>query len=461
MEVEKKRSEWVGFLPFLLSNTLITLLSMITSVGTPLITDTFGLTSQQAPWIITLNTMSAAILAPLLGWVGDKKGVKVQLSTGIIFTVIAHFICAFAPNFALFCVGRFLAGIGLAAAYPSCMNYISTYFPNEKKVGAFAIMGACTSFGSGFGPMIVGVCLSVCTWRQLFLYSEVICLALLAMVLLTKVPTGTNGEIRRLDGFGMITLFIGIGALLSLLTLSQQLGWTHPLNLVLMLLSIVFLFLFVWHESGCDHALIDVSLFRTKRFVIPAMIGLFCYAIKAYCCTAIPYYFTSGLGLDSSMTGNWLAVFFVSAFPLSFLVGKLNRRFDTQKLAICGALAWCIGMLIFVLATPAMPMWIMFAAAVIPSIGIALLAGMPNACALRGMPPERSGSTSSTLSLMSNLGSSLVSALVIPYLSVFGRAADGTSNYVASFPKVAMIMLALMLGCLVLTFFFPKDKAEN
>lgn len=126
MEVEKKRSEWVGFLPFLLSNTLITLLSMITSVGTPLITDTFGLTSQQAPWIITLNTMSAAILAPLLGWVGDKKGVKVQLSTGIIFTVIAHFICAFAPNFALFCVGRFLAGIGLAAAYPSCMNYIST-----------------------------------------------------------------------------------------------------------------------------------------------------------------------------------------------------------------------------------------------------------------------------------------------------------------------------------------------
>ena len=69
MHPEKKL--WLHFLPVLTAAVVITLLSMITSVGIPYITDSFGLTSRQAPWINTAGTMASAVLAPLLGWVGD------------------------------------------------------------------------------------------------------------------------------------------------------------------------------------------------------------------------------------------------------------------------------------------------------------------------------------------------------------------------------------------------------
>ena len=184
-------------MPFLISNVVITLLGMITSVGIPYITDSFGLTSQQAPWVVTLTSMASAILAPLMGWLGDKKGIKVQMMTGILFLLGANLLCAMTDNFILFCAGRFFSGIGLAASYPACMSYVADFFPADKKVGGFAILGACISMGSGLGPTLIGILLSVFTWRQLFLYSELLALVLLAYILFgvkRVVPENAEGR---------------------------------------------------------------------------------------------------------------------------------------------------------------------------------------------------------------------------------------------------------------------------
>ena len=105
MHPEKKL--WLHFLPVLTAAVVITLLSMITSVGIPYITDSFGLTSRQAPWINTAGTMASAVLAPLLGWVGDRRGVRTQLQIGILCAAVSNLICAFTDSFLIFCLGRF------------------------------------------------------------------------------------------------------------------------------------------------------------------------------------------------------------------------------------------------------------------------------------------------------------------------------------------------------------------
>lgn len=171
-------------------------------------------------------------------------------------------------------------------------------------------------------------------------------------------------------------------------------------------------------------------------------------------------YFTIGREMPSNVSGLLVTIYFLAAFPLSFLLGKLNRRFTTRALAIFGVVTWLVGMAMLLPVTAATPIGYFVIALIIPSIGIAILGGMPNACALKGIPPEKTGAASGTISLLSNLGACLISALVIPYLSVFDRRADGTPDYVSAFPKVSMIMLVLLIGCLLLTFFFPRDKSE-
>ena len=210
MHPEKKL--WLHFLPVLTAAVVITLLSMITSVGIPYITDSFGLTSRQAPWINTAGTMASAILAPLLGWVGDRRGVRMQLQIGILCAAVSNLICAFTDSFLIFCLGRFLGGISLAAALPAAMKYISLQFPEEKKVGGFAVLAACICIGSGLGPAIVGLALSEIVWRNLFLLSEIPLVLLGLCVWLTV--SGPYGEPRRSkpDVAGMMLLFFGVGS---------------------------------------------------------------------------------------------------------------------------------------------------------------------------------------------------------------------------------------------------------
>lgn len=445
-------------MPFLIGTVLITLMSMITSVCTPYITEAFGLTARQAPWINSVNTLSTAILAPLLGWVGDRHGLKRQLLIGILCVFISNAMCALVQDFAVFCVGRFLNGIGLAATYPAAMSYISGRFPPEKKIGGFAILGVCTCFGSGGGPTLIGLLLSLCTWRQLFIYSELLAVPLFLYVLLAAKKGDAGSAARRLDVWGMALLSLGIGSLLSLLTLSTQLSWRDPIMPGLLLLSAAGLVGFFRHEKCAAAPIMDISLLLNRRFIVPALVGLFVYGVKCYCCTAVPYYFSLGLGKNPALSGCWLTVYFLAGSPLSFFVGRLNLRFRTQTLAIFGVSTWIVGIAMLSLSTRDTEMWYYFAAAVIPSFGTALLSGMPNAWALQDVPAEKVGVASGTISTLSNLGSALISALVVPYLSVFGRLPDGTPDYVTSFPKTSAIMLALLAFCLLLAFLFPNGK---
>ena len=293
MHSEKKL--WLHFLPVLTAAVVITLLSMITSVGIPYITDSFGLTSRQAPWINTAGTMASAVLAPLLGWVGDRRGVRTQLQIGILCAAVSNLICAFTDSFLIFCLGRFLGGISLAAALPAAMKYISLQFPEEKKVGGFAVLAACICIGSGLGPAIVGLALSKIVWRNLFLLSE-IPLVLLGLCVWLSV-SGPYGEPRRSkpDVAGMMLLFFGVGALLALLTLTTQYSWNGILLPALLAVSLICLACFYRREKKTPEPVLDVSLLTNRRFIIPALTGFFIYGVKCYCCTAVPYYFTQGL----------------------------------------------------------------------------------------------------------------------------------------------------------------------
>lgn len=100
-------------------------------------------------------------------------------------------------------------------------------------------------------------------------------------------------------------------------------------------------------------------------------------------------YFTIGREMPSNVSGLLVTIYFLAAFPLSFLLGKLNRRFTTRALAIFGVVTWLVGMAMLLPVTAATPIGYFVIALIIPSIGIAILGGMSNACALKGIPQKR------------------------------------------------------------------------
>lgn len=459
MENKTTKEIWLGFIPFLFNLFLLMFILMLSSPALPYITNEFQLTIAQAPWQNTLYTMAAAILSPLLGWIGDKYGQKKQVAIGLTVFIIGNLFCAVSPNFVVFCLGRFLAGFGPAAIMPAAMGYIVNQFPAEKTVSAFAVVNAFSVLGCAVGPTAAGVLINYVSWRQMFFVSSLVMIAGMVITLICVKDHKGEASDSKLDAVGMATLFISMASMLSLLTLSSQLGWLSPAILGLLAVFAVTFILFYRHEKSTDQKLIDVSLLTNRRFMLPSLLQFIQCGISGFVSCAIVYYMTLGLGLGSSVSGLWMSLYSLIAFPLSFIVGKVSQRFKARSICMVCVAAYAVSILVFCVSSPSMPLVFLFASAVVISAANAFVPSVCNAVALEGIPAEQSGAASGTVQMIMNLGSPVVIAVIVPYMSIIG-AKDGVPDYLVSFPAVSRIMLILVAIAVALVLAFPKTEKK-
>ena len=96
------------------------------------------------------------IFMPLLGMLSDRYGRRPVILISCFGLAVDYLVMALAPNVEWLFVGRVLSGI-TAANMSTAFAYIADVTPQEKRAGAFGMMGA--AFGVGFvaGPALGGV----------------------------------------------------------------------------------------------------------------------------------------------------------------------------------------------------------------------------------------------------------------------------------------------------------------
>jgi DHA1 family tetracycline resistance protein-like MFS transporter len=96
------------------------------------------------------------LFMPVLGMLSDRFGRRPVILISCFGLAVDYVVMALAPNVEWLFVGRVLSGI-TAANMSTAFAYIADVTPQDKRAGAFGIMGA--AFGVGFvaGPALGGV----------------------------------------------------------------------------------------------------------------------------------------------------------------------------------------------------------------------------------------------------------------------------------------------------------------
>ena len=111
----------------------------------------------QAKGVLLLNIQMAGMLLGgfLWGMLGDKKGRLSVLFGSIALYSITTFLHAYAPNYEVYLILRFLAGIGLAGELGAAVTLVSEQMPPKWRgmgpaiIGSFGLLGAVA--GAYFG----------------------------------------------------------------------------------------------------------------------------------------------------------------------------------------------------------------------------------------------------------------------------------------------------------------------
>ena len=99
-------------------------------------------TSQSAvTWVLTAYLLSASIMTPILGRVGDMFGKERVFIGTLIALAIGSVLAALAPNLAVMIVARVIQGLA-GGMLPVSFGIIRDEFPAEKVTGAVGILAA-------------------------------------------------------------------------------------------------------------------------------------------------------------------------------------------------------------------------------------------------------------------------------------------------------------------------------
>ncbi|MFY7910511.1 MAG: MFS transporter [Emticicia sp.] len=107
-------------------------------------------------WLINIQMAGMLIGGFIWGIIGDKMGRLSVLFGSIILYSSATFANAYAPNFEIYLLLRFLAGIGLAGELGAAITLVTEQMPQKFRGIGPAIIGGCGMLGAIFGAYIGG-----------------------------------------------------------------------------------------------------------------------------------------------------------------------------------------------------------------------------------------------------------------------------------------------------------------
>ncbi|MFC7791031.1 MFS transporter [Streptomyces cinereoruber] len=177
-----RRTRWIVlggcFLAYLFDALEIVLLSLTL----PVIRQDMGLTVEQGGLLATATLLGIGVSSVLGGYIADNFGRKKAL-VGSLVTFGAFTAALYAvPNFAVFMVLRFLAGIGLGTVWSVVSAYVVETWPPKSRGRAAAFVISAFPAGGILAAVISRMILP--DWRLLFLVAGAAVIAPVAIVLI-------------------------------------------------------------------------------------------------------------------------------------------------------------------------------------------------------------------------------------------------------------------------------------
>jgi MFS family permease len=234
--------------------------------------------------------------------------------------------------------------VGGAMMWPAILGMTYALLPaNRAGLAGGLILGAA-GFGNAIGPLLGGMLTDTLGWRWIFFLNLPI--AAFAMLVTWRVvrddaPTLAD---HRIDYGGIVTLSVGLVALLYALDIGVDDGWMSRGLLALYALSAGSLIAFVLIERRVGTmALVPTEVLRNRRFVAACITVLLMSAIFFASLLYLPQLLTKSMQLSAFAAGAGLLPMMATYALTSFVSGPLYEKFGPKIIVSLGSAALAIG----------------------------------------------------------------------------------------------------------------------
>ena len=316
-------------------------------------------------WATTAYLITATIVTPLYGKLGDIYGRKKLFIIAISIFIFGSILCTFATSMFSLAAFRAVQGLGAGGLFSLALAIIGDIVPPRERAkyqGYFlAVFGTASVLGPVIGGFFAGqeTILGIDGWRWVFLVNVPIGIAALAVVSKTLHLRHTRLD-HRIDWAGAALLSVALVPLLLVAEQGREWGWTSssarsPATSIGVLGAIGFF----WQEWRMkEEAILPLAMFRNKTVGVSSVASVLIGVAMFGGLAALPLYLQIVKGATPTQAGLLLLPMTLGIMFGSILSGQIiSRTGRYRKFPIIGSGLLAVSLFVFHYVEFDTPLW--------------------------------------------------------------------------------------------------------
>lgn len=315
----------------------------ILNVALATLSEELDASTSELQWIVDSYVLVFAALLLPAGLLGDRFGRKRLLLAGLALFGVASLAGALVDGADALIAARTFMGVGAATVVPLSMSMLPAIFPPHERTRAIAIWSASMALGLPLGPLLGGWLLENFWWGSIFLINvPVVAVGGVAVALL--LPESRDPSAPRIDWAGSALSMAGLVALVFGVIEGPVRGWDDGVTLGSFGAALALLTAFVLWERRAREPIMNLALFRDRRFNGALAAGTLATMVMAGALFVLPQYLQVVQGNDALGTGARLIPMLLGLMVAGALTDRLAKPLGAKPLMIAGLFVLAAGL---------------------------------------------------------------------------------------------------------------------
>lgn len=363
---------------------------------------------------ITLFLLVMAALMIPGGKLTDVWGRKRCFTLGLTVYGIGALMSAFSPGLGLLLLGNSIfEGVGTALLIPPVYILTTMLFGDiTSRARAFGVISGMGGIGAAAGPLIGGLITTAISWRAAFVFQAVIVATIVFLSRRIKDPVPPDPT-RPFDTIGAVLSAVGLVLIVMGVLAADDNGWLMMALLAVGALVLAGFFRYIRaKERAGEEPLLSTGLFRNRA----SNLGLVTQNVQWLMLLGTAFVVSAFLQVVRGYNAIETGVIFTAAtggiLVSSLAAGRLAKKHPQRTLIIAGFIITLVGIGVLFALVQGSPSAYAFAPGLLLiGLGVGVMLTPSVNVVQSSFPAERQGEISGLSRSVSNLGSSLGTAI--------------------------------------------------
>jgi MFS family permease len=320
--------------------------------ATPAVGRMLNVSAADLNWSGAAHLLAAGVTVPIFARLGDMYGHRRVLRAVLTCVAIGAVLCATAPGFGVFLLGRMLEG-GVAAITPLAAGIARDRLEGQQMRRALSSLFVGLTAGSALGLLAVAEIFDVTSNARVALWLPAIAFVLALLMVFTAIPETVHRARVRPDWVGYLTLAVGMAALLLGIAKGATWGWSSAATLGCIIGGAAVLVVWARIELAVQDPMVDVRA-AVRRQVLPFYLAAATFGCAYFGAQTATSLFMAasanrvgyGFGLDSTHLALALLPTSIVGMTGAMSVAPLAARISHKQLLYVGTASITVGYLL-------------------------------------------------------------------------------------------------------------------